>query len=347
MIGLWVSLALAAPKPACTEALALPPPPAERGVALGLFSMDPDWSYSSLVDEIVEHGATHVSLVWVWWQDELRSTNIYNKPLWTATEAQLVETASIVKQRGLHLTVFPIVRLVKPGPGEWRGRIAPTDEDAWWASYDAYILRAAAIASFTGADRFSVGSELLTREAMRPRWQTLIERIRLRHPQLELMYSANWDHYRPVRFWDLLDVAGMTAYWELGDAEAPQVERLVTRWKGPRGEIERFSDLIDTPVVLTEIGYPSLKGGLRWPWNETRKAEVDLETQRLGYEAFARAFGGRASIAGAYFWNWFGFGGPEDGDYTPRGKPAADVMGCWYRGSDEPGGASPPRGRSR
>lgn len=325
----------------------LPAPLDEKGVALGLFSMDPEWRYDELIHEVAAQGATHLSLVWVWWQDELHSTSIYAKPRWTATEAQLVATASAAKQLGLHVTVFPILRLVKPGPGEWRGRLQPRDEDRWWKSYDAYILRAAALAAHVGADRFSVGSELLTREGMRERWRALVDRVRLRHPQLELMYSANWDHFRPVRFWDLLDVVGMTAYWEVGPEDGATLAGLLEAWAGPRAELRRFAATVDKPVVLTEVGYPSLQGALRWPWNETRKAPISLETQRLGYEAFARAFGGREGLRGAYFWNWFGFGGAHDGDYTPRGKPAANVMACWFRASDAPREDSPRPAKSR
>lgn len=307
----------------------LPPPPSERGVALGLFSLDPEWDgYPALVDEAKAHGATHLSVVWVWWQEDLRATRIYAKPRWSATEAQLLETLAHARDQGLHVTLFPIVRLVAPKPGEWRGRITPDDEDAWWASYDAFILRAAALAAHARVDRLSVGSELLTREGMRPRWRALIERIRLRHSRLELMYSANWDHFEPVRFWDLVDVAGVTAYYEVGPVRDPQLDRLIDAWKEPRSKLLAFREGLARPLVVTEVGYPSLQGGLRWPWNETRRASVDLEAQRLGYEAYVRAVGG--ALDGTYFWNWFGFGGSEDGNYTPRGKPAANVMACWF-----------------
>lgn len=342
----------------------LPSPPPERGVALGLFSADPDWRYDGLLEEIAETGATHVSVVWVWWQEGLSATEIAPKPGWSATEAQVRAAMEKADALGLHVTLFPIVRLIRPGPGEWRGKIAPADEDAWWSSYDAFVLRAAALAAQTDTERLSVGSELLTRERMRGRWARLIETIRLRYPALELMYSANWDHYRPVRFWDLVDVVGLTAYWEVGRGLPPRggrarVAALEAAWRGPRRELARLSADFGREIVLTEVGYPSLEGGSRYPWDETREAPVDLEEQRDAYEAFARALGGRPFLRGVYFWNWFGFGGPEDGDYTPRRKPAARVLECWFtaprrgaspspaRGEGAPPAAAPPRARSR
>lgn len=325
MITALLSLGLAA----CPE---LPPPPAERGIALGLFSMDPEFSYRALVDEIADTGATHLSLVWVWWQTGHTSTDLAPHPDWSATEAQLLEAAAHGRQRGLHVTVFPILRLAEPAEGAWRGKLAPVDEDQWWRAYERYILRAAALAAHAEAQRLSVGSELLTREHQRERWRRLIERIRLRHPKLELIYSANWDHYRPVRFWDLVDVAGVTGYWEVGRNRRRTAPEITAAWMRPVLDLSVFAEDIGKPVVLTEVGYPSQRGALAWPWDETRKLPVDMEEQRLGYEAMARGLGGASSpIRGLSVWNWFGFGGPEDGDYTPRGKPAAELLRCWYR----------------
>ena len=66
-----------------------------------------------------------------------------------------------------------------------------------------------------------------------------------------------------------------------------------------------------------------------WPWDETREARIDLEEQRRAYEAFLRAWAPVEELEGVVFWNWFGFGGPEDSGYTPRNKPAAEVLRAW------------------
>jgi hypothetical protein len=38
-------------------------------------------------------------------------------------------------------------------------------------------------------------------------------------------------------------------------------------------------------------------------------------------------------LGGVYIWNWFGFRDPEDRGYTPRGKPAEEVLRHWYKSS--------------
>ena len=146
------------------------------------------------------------------------------------------------------------------------------------------------------------------------------------------MYSANWDHFRPVQFWDAVDVIGLTAYWELTKDLNATTATLTAAWtpghQRPRG-VESW--LRSVRLVITEVGYPSLDGGAAWPWDETRAARVDLEEQRRAYLAFIRRFAGQPWLQGVYWWNWFGFGGDRDTNYTPRGKPAADLIRAWYR----------------
>ena len=305
-------------------------PPPERGVALGLFSKDPTYRYRALLEEIVGVGATHVIVTWVWWQQDLRAVEIARVPGWSATDEQVVQALRDARELGLSVTAFPIVRLIRSTRQQWRGKIQPADEDAWWSSYTDFIMHAAVLAEAGGARRLSIGSELLSREPMRRRWLELIERVRMRAPELELMYSANWDHFEPVSFWDAVDVIGMTAYWELTRDLEPSVDSLLLSWMSIKPTLERWHRRLGRPIVFTEVGYPSLDGAAAWPWDETRKAAVDLEEQRVAYEAFVRTWSGSRLLAGVYWWNWFGFGGPKDTNYTPRNKPAAEVIRRWY-----------------
>jgi hypothetical protein len=307
-------------------------PPAERGMALGLFSADPKYSYRMLLEEIKESGATHVSIAWVWWQDDLTSTEIKRVPAWSATDEQIVEAMQIARELDLEVMAFPILRLIKTEKkDEWRGRISPKEEDAWWDSYGEMMVEAAKLAKKGGAARLSIGSELLSREHMRARWAKVIERVRLEAPNLELLYSANWDHYSEVAFWDLVDVVGLTAYFELTKSNEAEVRDLLLAWLGIKETLAEFSARIGRKLVITEIGYPSLDGAVVYPWDETRKATIDLEEQRRAYEAFARTWSDVSFLRGVYWWNWFGHGGANDGNYTPRNKPAAEVVRAWYR----------------
>ena len=86
-------------------------------------------------------------------------------------------------------------------------------------------------------------------------------------------------------------------------------------------------------MVLLEAGYPSTSLAAVRPWDEGQGAP-DLEAQRACYDALVRALEPADWVAGAYFWKWFSsdrIGGPQDASFTPRGKPAQDVMARAFR----------------
>ena len=316
----------------------------EKGVALGLFASDPRWDYGPLLDEVRDLGASHVLLAVVWTQKTMRSARIHRQHGTTPDDDVIVRTLRQARARGLSVTLFPIVRLEEHAPDEWRGRIDPrAGLDAWFASYRDFLVTMAALAQEGGAARLSVGSELVSLEHHDARWRTLIAEVRARFSG-RLLYSANWDHFTQVPFWDAVDDVGVTAYFELArDEHMPSNADLDRAWEGPRASLLALKAATGKPLVVTEVGYPSMVGAARYPWDETRRAAIDLAGQATLIDAFCRAFrspprgthpdasashrGG--SIDGFYVWNWFGFGGPTDTSYTPRKKPGARALeGC-------------------
>lgn len=299
----------------------------QRGVGLGLFATDASYDYGHLLDEIVAHGATDVLVVVAWYQSDVGSHDIAPRTGYSPAPETVRRTLRQAKERGLRVSLLPIVRLKKRTPQEWRGRITPrAGVDAWFASYERYLLEMAGHAKATGVERLGVGSELLSLERQEAHWRALIAKVRAATPS-KLYYSANWDHFDPIRFWDALDEVGVTAYFELARDEAPPTSaQLASAWRGPVRALASLKARVKKPLVITEVGYPSIVSAARYPWDETRKAPLDLVLQARLYDAFCDAFAGKGVLDGAYFWNWFGFGGPDDSTYTPRGKPAAKVM---------------------
>jgi hypothetical protein len=305
----------------------------QRGVALGMWAWEDDHDYAWQLDEIVATGATDVELALTWTQQEMTSTVVKPWRGYSPTDETLRRTLRQARERGLRVLLLPIVRIHNRKQGEWRGKLEfknGGDMDAWWRSYSEFIMTMAAAARDEGAARLSVGSELVKLETDRARWSGLVRRVRAVFPG-KLMYSANWDHYEPVTFWDLLDEAGVTSYYELTKSHAPSLGDLQQAWSRWLPAVERFSQRVGKPVIITEIGYPSLDGANNYPWDETRKAPVDLEEQRLCYQAFRTTVGTSPRLSGVYFWNWFGTGGLTDGDYTPRGKPAVEEIRAFFR----------------
>src|SRR5688572_1366601 len=129
MIGVLIALLNLAPFG--TERLPELERPLERGVAIGLFSADPRFDYGFLIEEVAALGATHVEIAYVWWQDDLRATEIKAVHGWSPTDEQIQRSIEQARALGLHVTLFPILRLMRAEKGEWRGKIAPADLDAW------------------------------------------------------------------------------------------------------------------------------------------------------------------------------------------------------------------------
>ena len=77
-----------------------------------------------------------------------------------------------------------------------------------------------------------VGTEYVSSETMRDRWLDVITHVRSIFDK-QLVYSANWDHFDPVSFWDAVDVMGVTAYHKLTqDNLDPSVEEMTrARWE--------------------------------------------------------------------------------------------------------------------
>jgi hypothetical protein len=268
-----------------------------------------------------------VVLVIGWRQRDVTSVALAPGPA-TPSDADVHALAAAATGLGLAVTLFPIVLLDEVGPGRWRGTLAPADVDAWWASYERFIDHHAGLAAEVGAARLSVGSELGSTEAWRDRWFHLIGRVRRRFTG-QLIYSANWDHYRAVSFAARLDAVGVTGYFELTQDRAASEATLTAAWAPIRAGLEAHAATLGKPLWLTELGYPSRDGAATRPWDYTSSGPIDLEEQRRALAAFARAWDG-SPLAGVVIWEWSGAGGPGDGGYTPRGKPAEELLRAWW-----------------
>jgi hypothetical protein len=294
----------------------------QRGVALGMFAEDVSFSYAKLLAEIVALGATHVALVIPLYQTDAASHDIGLHTRLSPTLGLVAETIRAARRDGLEVTLFPIVRLSAPRPGEWRGTLAPRDPDAWFRRYGEILGELAALASMTGVSRLVIGSELSSLDGAIEGWQPMVARVRAVFSG-KLVYSANWDHYRDARLFELVDEDGITGYFNLLPAKAPADDAaLEAGWRRVRRELEAWHTGRAHDFLFTELGYRSRAGTAAAPWDEGTRGVPDLEEQRRAFAAFRRVWAGAPLLGGVYVWNWYGWGGPDTTGYTPRGKPA-------------------------
>ena len=313
------------------------PPTFRRGVALGLFVNESDpaarrFYYEQFLDEIVAVGATDVSLVVRWSQRDVEATQVGPVSGVTVDDAVLLEVVGMARARGLRVFLLPTLHLRRMRRGQWRGALEPKDWDEWFTSYEAFVVHYATLAQSSGVDLFSVGSELVSAERHAERWRAVIAAVRAVF-RGRLTYSANWDHFEPVSFWDALDVVGVTAYPELSDDDDPDAAALERGWGPFRARLRSWAARNGHQYIFTEVGFPAHADAARRPWDYTARGPADVQLQLRCFRSLYQVWQADPRLDGIYVWNWFGVGGPDDTGYTPRGKPSETLLRHWFRGS--------------
>ncbi len=306
--------------------------------AIGMQIQRTDWidRYKHSIDEIADVGADAVKLVVDARQENGGSNRIYLDLRMTPTPDQLGELIRHAKSKNLRVILMPIVLLDKPRGSEWRGKIdpeGPNGWDNWWQSYREMLTHYAWIAQANQVDVLIVGSELVSTEPQTDEWLTTIDKVREIYKG-RLTYSANWDHYSGIKFWDKLDFVGMNSYWKLGANSKVSIDEIKGNWLKIQAELFAFLKQVNRPLMFTEVGWCSMSNMAHEPWDYTkseREAPTDLDLQRRLYEAFFEVWHGRPELGGFSIWEWTpGDGGADDRGYTPENKPAEQVLRQWF-----------------
>ena len=301
----------------------------QKGMVFGLFARSDAGHTEKGLAEMKELGVDSVSITIPWVIADVRAVEMAPRADMTPSDDSLVFSIRKVHDLGMRVFLMPFLYVDHMEGDEWRGTIKPADWQAWFRGYDAFIMHYAELAAKERVEYFSVGSELCSTESRRDDWMALIARVRAVFRGL-LTYSANWDHRGSLGFAGGLDFLGINGYFKLSDQDSPSEDELVRAWQRIRSEVEAWRRSFGRPIVITEVGYPSRRGAGTDPWNYSAEGVPDLEGQRRCYRAFQRVWSGEPNLQGVYFYLWWGEGGPGDSGYTPRGKPAADVIREWF-----------------
>jgi len=320
---------------ACSE---LPDGPAEtpalriRALALADWTPNGYGTTTGLaqVDAIAATGATHIVLVVTAYQSDAQSDRLTADPARTPSASAIQAAAGRARALGLGVGIKPHVDLEDGG---WRGTITPRDADAWFASYEAFVLPLADLAASLGADLFVVGTELAGTLGHEASWRSVIGEARTRFPG-ELTYAASWDEAGLVPFFDTLDYVGIDFYGPVTYRDEPGRFEILKGWQPWLQRLEQLHGQTGRPVLITEIGYRSIDGAGRRPYEFGTDRQLDPGEQSDLYWAALTALGEKDWVAGVVWWNWLasGQGGVANDDYTPSGKPAEkELSDAWSR----------------
>ncbi len=299
------------------------------GITLGFHSKDFHYDYENSIKEIHQTGSKWIGFTIKFFQDFVDSDSIKmhpaNHPYWLQIKRSIQQSKAL----GLQVMIFPIVLIEQPKGKQWRGVIRPKDKTSWYQSYGKILTRLSTLCQDHQVELLSVGSELTSMQTDSLAWSTLIKQCRKNYDGA-LTYSANWDAVRAVKFHPHLDLLGMTTYFSLSLKNDPSLRELTRSWQRLKNKILHFQKIKNIPIILTEVGYASINGINKHPWNYHISKTVDLKEQDDCYRAFIKVWKKESNRFGAFFYDWFGLGGIHDKGYTFRGKPAYSTILKWF-----------------
>jgi hypothetical protein len=298
-----------------------------------------DWieRYEHSIDEVAAIGADTVMFVVDPRMEHGESNLIYLDMRKTPTPDALKRLVGHAKGKNLRVILMPIVLLDAPRKStEWRGTIKPESWDVWFQSYTEMMTHFAWIAQASGVDMLVVGSELVSTEKQTEQWRKVIAHVRGIFKG-KLTYSANWDHYSNVPFWDQLDLIGMNSYWSLDEGKKNKAEigDIKQAWRDIQEDLLPFAAGKGMPIVFLEAGWCSISNAAHEPWDYTRSdLSIDFDLQRRLYEGFFQSWHGNPQLGGFSIWEWTPTPDRDDREameserrgYTPEGKPAEAVV---------------------
>jgi hypothetical protein len=307
------------------------PTPAKESAIRGITL--PSWDHDDYDSPVAERylreiratGARWVTFTPTWYQDRRTDSDLRTTEE-TASDAGLRRIVERAHATGLKVMIKPHVDLT--GGGD-RADIRPRNRTAWFADYRDFITHYADLASATGAEQFSVGTELAGVSADTAAWTRIVAAVRDRYDG-PLTYAANYDEYRKIHFWKQLDLIGIDAYWPLSDEPTDDTARLRRAWTPIRERLAAYAGDQGRRVLFTEAGYVSQRGTTTAPYSWTVSTTPGEEEQAAAYRALLDSFEGQRWWAGVCWWMWDDW--PDSGEtparlsYTPHGKPAEEVL---------------------
>lgn len=310
-----------------------------RGMTLPVQHVEDPKPYFDCIDTAVSLGADTIELVVDSRQETVNSDTIYIDVRYSPTIEKLTQIIKYAKsdkdqqgkaRRPLRVVVMAIVLLDRPQNSDWRGVIEPRSWDDWFISYREMEKHYATAAADGNADVFVVGSELVSAERYVEEWLHTIHEVRKIFHGL-ITYSANWDHYRSIPFWDHVDIISTNSYYVLGGDRNVTVPEIIKRWQAIQGDLLPWVRKQHKPFMFTEVGWCSIANAANEPWDYTKETiPIDLDLQKKLYEGFFKAWYGKRELGGFMMWQlapntW----GNDDRGYTPVGKPAEQVLRHW------------------
>ena len=334
-------LFLSPPLSMCGNALTYMPmshPVFHKGMSYVTWSKDSfasKYSDESLLN-MKNCGVESVGIIATWYQERFDSTKICATDR-TPSDSSVRHAIRKAHEYGMKVMLKPHIDLIKD-EGSTRSDIGfgtSKDWEKWFANYMSFITHYARMARKEGVEFFCVGTELTFASQEENFWRdSVIKDVRSVFKG-QITYAANWDAYKDVKFWDLLDYVGIDAYFPIAQKSNATTEEILSGWKKWLAEIEAFQKRVNKPIIFTESGYCSADSASNRPWEQALKRTApNVELQKECYKALVETFWDKPWFFGVYWWAWGTYsksGGENNSSFTPQNKPAMEYLMAVYR----------------
>lgn len=303
---------------------------------------DFEWKTEEILQSLVRNNINSLSINLPLYQDSFTASAVYKKEELTPKNEEVEYFIREAKKRGFSIMLRPFldeqsISYDESGKytGEWRGTIQPGNTQAWFETYTDILVQYALLAESLQIDSLNIGTELSSMERYSENWENLIEKIKRVYGG-QLTYSANRMLSDDMP-WHMLDFASVDAFYFLDVNEnTNDKNELVMAWNPWIEEISAKLIEIKKPLVITELGVASQHGSFRKSWLWDHKTPLDLEAQRLYYEASCEAL--KPYVSGIYWWVaniWSPESPEQDEGFSPVGKPAEkEIELCFKKEAD-------------
>jgi len=314
----------------------------QKGISYATWDRDrflSQYSDESLA-KIASLGTEFISICVTLYQEKYNSVDIKTTDR-TSSDKSLRHVIKTAHKLGLKIMLKPHIDLMDKFDGTyWRADIgfhSEEDWEKWFKGYQKLITHYARMAEKYNVEIFCVGTELSFTSQREDNWREVISKVRKVYKG-KLVYAANWDNFKNIKFWDELDFIGIDAYFPLCYLEKPTLEDLKKGWEKWQYDIETFAATTTKKIIFTEIGYPSTSNAPQTPWEAATVGNADPEIQALCYKAFFETIWEKPWLAGVYWWKWdtnTRAGGVNNRRFTPQNKPAQEIMAEYYKKAEK------------
>jgi hypothetical protein len=241
----------------------------------------------------------------------------------TLADSLLIRAILIAKNAGIRVSLKPHINCLNNTP---RSQINPSNYIKWLESYKQCITRYYTLSETYNLHSFVAGTELdIVSE--RPEFFRFLDSLRSMS-SIPLLYACSYNHFFETKIWKHVDIMGVNTYYNLDNNTPPSEMVIRETWNFWLNKLDQQSVIHGVPVVITEAGFMSRSTSAVNPGDFSGKPVCNETVQKICYEALLSQACIFTSIKGIYFWQWeLGEKGRTDScDYTPRNKPAEEIV---------------------